>query len=168
MSYTSKQKIEFNKQRKLKGLCIECNSKAVKGSIRCERCNERRKQYNFRDYHKWKNEGKCTQCGKKILTGKLLCEKHYLMHVSSDRLNSGKFWQELKLLLEKQNYKCALTGDKISFETNIELDHITPISRSGKKELSNVRWTTKESNRLKQDLTDKELKELCEKILKTI
>ena len=50
----------------------------------------------------------------------------------------------------------------------MELDHILPTSRKGKSELSNVRWVTKDANRFKQNLTDKELKILCNKILLTI
>lgn len=164
MPITKEQRIE----RKNKKLCIECNNLADAGSVRCKKCNKRRRICDYKNYHKWKKEGKCTWCGGKILVGKLLCGKHYLMRVSLDRLESGKFWKELKLLLEKQDYKCALTGDIISFEDNIELDHIISTSRGGKKELSNVRWVTKEANRLKQNLTDQELKELCKKIIKII
>ena len=112
--------------------------------------------------------GLCNQCGKETIKGKNQCEKHYLMQVSLDRLGSRKYWKELKELIEKQNYKCALTGDIISFNDNIELDHILPTSRKGTNELSNVRWVTKQANRLKQNLTDIELKELCKKILLTI
>lgn len=76
-----------------------------------------------------------------------------------------KYWEELELLIGKQNYKCALTGDNISFNDDIELDHIIPTTRNGKNELSNVRWVTRQSNRLKNNLTDDELREICLKII---
>ena len=69
------------------------------------------------------------------------------------------------LLLEKQNFKCALTGDTISWDDNIELDHIIPSSKKGLSELSNVRWVSKDANRLKQNLSDTELLNICHKVI---
>lgn len=71
-------------------------------------------------------------------------------------------------MMIKQNNKCGLTGENISLDTEIELDHIIPTSKKGVNELSNLRWVTKDANRLKQNKTDSELKELCKKILQTI
>ena len=159
-------KREFVKRQKEKGLCIECSNPAT--GLRCDDCNKRRTENRKQKYKEWKENGLCNQCGKETIKGKNQCEKHYLMQVSLDRLGSRKYWKELKELIEKQNYKCALTGDIISFNDNIELDHILPTSRKGTNELSNVRWVTKQANRLKQNLTDIELKELCKKILSTI
>lgn len=160
-------KREFVKRQKEKGLCIECST-PVNGSIRCDNCNKRRAEYRMRKKIEWKENGLCNQCGKETIKGKNQCEKHYLMQVSLGRLDSGKYWKELKNLLKIQNYKCALSGDKISFDCDIELDHILPTTRGGNNDLSNVRWVTKQANRLKQNLTDIELKELCKKILSTI
>lgn len=160
-------KREFVKKQKEKGLCIECST-PVNGSIRCDNCNKRRAEYRKRKRNEWNENGLCNQCGKETIKGKNQCEKHYLMQVSSGRLGSNKYWKELKDLLKIQNYKCALSGDKISFDDNIELDHILPTTRGGNNDLSNVRWVTKQANRLKQNLTDIELKELCKKILSTI
>ena len=156
---------KWQEEQKSKGLCIECSNPAT--GLRCDACNKRRADYRKRKTIEWKENGLCNQCGKETIKNKNQCEKHYLMQVSSDRLDSSKYWKELKELIEKQNYKCALTGDKISFD-NIELDHILPTSRKGTNELSNVRWVTKQANRFKQNLTDKELKILCNKILLTI
>lgn len=87
------------------------------------------------------------------------------MQISINRLGTSKCWKDLKMLIKKQGYKCALTGDNISFEADIDLDHIIPTTRNGKNELSNVRWVTRQSNRLKHNLTDSELIELCLKII---
>lgn len=157
---------KWQEEQKSKGLCIECTNPAT--GLRCDICNKRRVDYRKRRKLEWKENGLCNQCGKETIKGKNQCEKHYLMQVSLDRLGSSKYWKELKELIEKQNYKCALTGDIISFNDNIELDHILPTSRKGTNELSNVRWVTKQANRLKNNLTDKELKILCNKILLTI
>ena len=160
-------KREFVKIQKEKGLCIECST-PVNGSIRCDNCNKRRTENRKQKYEEWKEKGLCYQCGNEVIKNKNLCEKHYLMQVSSGRLGSSKYWKEIKDLLKIQNYKCALSGDKISFDDGIELDHILPTTRGGNNDLSNVRWVTKQANRLKQNLTDIELKELCKKILSTI
>lgn len=158
---------KWQSEQKNKGLCIECCNPITSG-LRCENCNKRRSKLKKENYIAWKKEERCTQCGKETIKDKNVCEKHYLMSISYKRLGSGKYWKELKEVIEKQNYKCALTGDIISFNDNIELDHILPTSRKGTNELSNVCWVTKEANRLKQNLTNKELKILCNKIIMTI
>ena len=160
-------KREFVKRQKEKGLCIECST-PVNGSIRCDNCNSRRAEYRKKKYNEWKEKGLCCQCGKETLNNKNYCEKHYLQKISNTRLGTSKFWQALKLLIEKQNYKCALTGDDISFEDDIELDHILPIYRGGTNELSNIQWVTRQANWFKRALTEDELIELCEKIVLTL
>ena len=168
MGYTSKERKQFNKQRKENGLCIECNNKATHNTLRCDDCRERRKKYIYKDRLKWKEKDLCCQCGKETLNNKNYCKKHYLMKISYARLGTSKYWKELKELIENQNFKCALTGDAISFEDNIELDHILPSYRGGSDELSNVQWVTKQANWFKRALTENELIELCEKIITTL
>lgn len=90
------------------------------------------------------------------------------MQVAIDRLGTSKFWKDIKYLIKKQEYKCALTKENISFEDDIELDHIIPTTRGGKNEISNVRWVTRKANRLKNNLTDKELKDICLKIVQNL
>ena len=90
------------------------------------------------------------------------------MKISHTRLGSSKYWKELNQLIEKQNYKCALTGDIISFNDNIELDHILPRYRKGKDELSNVQWVTSRANWFKRACTQEELLEICTKIVNTL
>ena len=152
-------KREFVKSQKEKGLCIQCSNPTLKGT-RCEKCRNRRAEIRKENYNKWKQTGLCCQCGRTSIPNKNYCENHYLKKISLIRLGSNLYSKELAELLKKQNYKCALTGDEISFLMDIELDHVTPITRGGRNELSNVRWVTKEANRLKQNLTDKELKVL--------
>jgi hypothetical protein len=157
----------FVKSQKEKGLCIECST-PVNGSIRCEKCNSRRAEYRKKKYKEWKDNGLCCQCGKESLKNKNYCEKHYLMMTSMTNLNTSTYWLSLKELIQKQNHKCALTGDKISFDMDIDLDHIVPKYRGGKDELSNVQWVTKQANWFKRALTEKELLGLCEKIVLTL
>lgn len=157
---------KWQQEQKLKGLCIECSNPA--NGLRCDACNKRRAENRKQKYKDWKERGLCNQCGKETIKGKNQCEKHYLMTTSRTALGTQKYWKDLKNLIQKQNHKCSLTGDVISFESDIDLDHIIPKTRRGKNELSNVRWVTRQANRLKNNLTDSELKELCKKILQTI
>lgn len=107
-------------------------------------------------------------CGKDAVSNKNYCEKHYLMKVSHSRIGTSKHWKYLKELIEKQNYKCTLTGDSITFDDDIELDHIVPKSRGGSNELSNFQWVTKQVNWFKGTWTQKELLTMCRKIVNTI
>jgi hypothetical protein len=160
-------KREFVKSQKEKGLCVEC-SNPVNNSIRCDACNKRRTENRKKNYQEWKEKGLCCQCGKETLNNKNYCEKHYLMKISHARLGTQTYWKELKKLIEKQDYKCALTGDVISFDMNIELDHKLPKYRGGLNDLLNVQWVTKEANWFKRALTETELLILCEKIISTL
>jgi len=157
---------KWQEAQKSKGLCIECSN--IASGLRCEDCNRRRATLRKDNYNKWKDENKCCQCGKDVLENKNYCEKHYLMKISHSRLGTSKYWKDLKVLLEQQKFKCALTGDDISFKLNIELDHIIPTFRGGVNELKNVQWTTKKANSFKRTCTQEELKEICIKIANTI
>ncbi len=157
---------KWQRQQKAKGLCIECSSTA--NGLRCDACNKRRAKLRKENYNKWKEQGKCCQCGRDAIVKKLVCEIHYLKQVSFDRLGTSKYWKELKQLMENQNHRCALTGDELSFDKGIELDHIKPTNRGGTDELSNVQWVTKQVNGFKSDRTQEELFILCNKIVTTI
>lgn len=153
---------KWQDKQKSKGLCIECANPS-KG-LRCDECNKRRSKLKKINYDKWKAENKCIQCGSTTIADKNFCEICYFKRIAHKRLGSSKYHHNIKSLFEKQNGRCALTGDDISFH-NMELDHIIPTSKNGGNEISNVRWVTKESNRLKQNLTDEELVVLCNKII---
>ena len=157
---------KWQAEQKEKGLCIECSNPA--DGLRCSACNSRRAKLRKEKYNKWKEDGKCCQCGKDTLSGKNYCEKHYLMMTSLTNLKTQKHWADLKKLIVKQDYKCAITGDSISLDGDIQLDHIIPLYRGGKKEISNVQWVTRRANWFKRACTQEELLELCEKIVLTL
>ena len=152
--------------QKEKGLCIECSNPA--NGLRCDTCNKRRAEKRKEKYQKWRTESKCCVCGKDALLNKNYCEQHYLMKVSHSRIGTSKHWKYLKTLIEKQNFKCALTGDKITFNDDIELDHIVPKSRGGSNKLSNFQWVTKQVNWFKGTWTENELLTMFRKIINTI
>lgn len=64
-------------------------------------------------------------------------------------------YKELAALWHHQRGCCAITGRRLTRET-AELDHILPKVRGGTDDIANLRWTCKEVNRAKRDLTDAE------------
>lgn len=72
--------------------------------------------------------------------------------------------QELATLWNAQSGRCALTGAPLGPDAH--LDHILPRSRGGTSDPSNLRWLTPTANRLKGNLLDVELLELCAVILR--
>jgi len=58
---------------------------------------------------------------------------------------------ELMRLLKAQDYRCALTGEKLTPNT-AELDHKTPKSKGGKDVVENLQWLDRDVNRMKGKL----------------
>lgn len=72
---------------------------------------------------------------------------------------------ELSKLWGRQRGLCALTGITLVPGENASLDHVTPRSKGGGNEISNLRWIDFPVNRAKSDMSDDELRELCRRIL---
>jgi 5-methylcytosine-specific restriction endonuclease McrA len=51
-------------------------------------------------------------------------------------------------LIEKQKYRCALSGVELTPETAV-LDHIVPITDGGGDDIDNLQWVHEEVNRMK-------------------
>ncbi len=75
--------------------------------------------------------------------------------------------EDLKTLWDIQNGQCGITG-RILDRKYAQLDHIIPKSKGGSDRIENLRWTTKEANLMKRDLTDEELLELCSDVMRWI
>jgi 5-methylcytosine-specific restriction endonuclease McrA len=67
----------------------------------------------------------------------------------------------------KNNSFCYLTGEQIDLDkpSTYSLDHKIPLSRGGKRELSNMGLTTKIVNQAKTSMNPEEFIELCKKVL---
>lgn len=64
------------------------------------------------------------------------------------------------------NPVCYLTGRKLDLMNDVwEFDHITPFSRGGSEDISNVGLTSYDANRAKHDKTVDEFLSLCEEVL---
>jgi hypothetical protein len=64
---------------------------------------------------------------------------------------------------KEQKGFCKLTNIRLN-KSNSQVDHIIPVSKGGTSNISNLRWTLKDVNRMKGDLEDSLFYELCLKI----
>jgi hypothetical protein len=71
---------------------------------------------------------------------------------------------ELMRLLKQQDYRCALTGEKLTPNT-AELDHKTPKSKGGEDTLDNLQWLDRTVNRMKGRLTTEEFIAICKRVV---
>ena len=69
----------------------------------------------------------------------------------------------LKQLIEKQEYRCALSGVVLTPDT-AALDHVVPYSKGGKHRRDNVQWLHEDVNRMKGQMGSREFKEWCRRI----
>lgn len=66
----------------------------------------------------------------------------------------------LKVILEMQGYKCALSGKRLTPEIAV-LDHKIPLSRGGTNDASNLQWLDKEVNKAKGSMDCDEFIAMC-------
>lgn len=71
--------------------------------------------------------------------------------------------KELMQLIEKQNYKCALSGIDLSPQV-AELDHIVPRSKGGSDHISNLQWVHRRINRMKGSMSNETFIQTCKLI----
>ena len=67
---------------------------------------------------------------------------------------------ELFGLIERQDYKCALSGIEITPKT-AALDHITPISKGGTNQIDNLQWLDRKVNKAKSTMMQDDFIKLC-------
>ena len=92
----------------------------------------------------------------------------------NESIKNKGFTYPAKVLIQKKHKKrlkcmpsntiCYVCGD-IIMPGEGELDHVIPASKNGKNDKSNLRWTHRICNRVKQSLTLNELLILIKKIL---
>jgi hypothetical protein len=108
--------------------------------------------------------GLCTQCRQPSLPhSKNLCEKHYFTQKSAQQLKTTSHWQDLKKMLEQQEYRCPYTGNILVLGLNTAIDHKYPKKRFPElsTDISNIQWIDKRVNLVKNDLTHQEFIDLC-------
>ena len=63
-------------------------------------------------------------------------------------------------LLERQQYRCALSGDALSPD-DAELDHVVPVTKGGDNSINNIQIVTKRINRMKGAMTNEQFVAAC-------
>lgn len=66
-------------------------------------------------------------------------------------------------LLEKQNYRCALSGVVLNPD-DCSLDHIVPVSEGGTDHIDNLQWVSREINRSKGCMDNNEFILMCKRV----
>src|SRR5690606_32420688 len=70
---------------------------------------------------------------------------------------------DLRELLRRQNYRCALTGERLT-PANFALDHIVPLANGGDFTAANSQLVLKVVNRAKNTMSEREFVEMCRKV----
>lgn len=124
--------------------------------------------YNKRWIEKQKRLGLCIFCKEKKLKYSFLCKKHFFIQIATSTLKNRKMAHQIEELFYAQKEKCYLTGKKLILGRNTSLDHIVPQSKTPKlkDEISNLRWCTKEVNKLKNNFDYDGLIKLCKNVVK--
>lgn len=84
--------------------------------------------------------------------------------VSPSRPNGAVNTENVMQLLEYQQYRCALTGRRLTPQT-AALDHIVPIRFDGEHAIENTQVLHKDVNRAKGSLTNQEFIQLCQEVV---
>jgi hypothetical protein len=72
---------------------------------------------------------------------------------------------QLKELVEKQGYKCALSGVSLSPETS-QLDHVVALSDGGSNCIENLQWLDAVVNRAKGTMSQEDFVMMCVRVAK--
>lgn len=73
--------------------------------------------------------------------------------------------KRLRVLVERQSFKCALSGQEITPDW-AALDHITPKSEGGRHTMGNVQWVDPRVNTMKGTMGQSEFISLCVAVAK--
>ena len=71
--------------------------------------------------------------------------------------------RRLMALLERQQFKCALSGVKLTPKT-ASLDHCVPVSKGGGIDMDNVQIVHEVINRMKGTLDNEQFREWCDRV----
>lgn len=71
--------------------------------------------------------------------------------------------EELREILHRQNFRCALTGERLT-PSNFALDHIVPITDGGEFTAANSQLVLKSVNRAKNTMSERDFIEMCRQV----
>jgi hypothetical protein len=71
--------------------------------------------------------------------------------------------RQLKEILERQEYRCALSGVKLEPQ-DASLDHIVPVSKGGSNSADNLQFLHKDVNRAKFTMSQQDFIKMCARV----
>jgi 5-methylcytosine-specific restriction endonuclease McrA len=83
--------------------------------------------------------------------------------IEKDRSNGSVSVGNVLALVERQGFRCALTGRKLEPAT-AALDHVVPLTQGGQHRIENTQVLHKEVNRAKGVLTNERFVALCREV----
>jgi hypothetical protein len=160
----------FSKNRTKKdGLDNYCKKCASERTLNWVSNNtERHKNNQIKARRKRTEKGLCKYCLKKSLKHNNLCLEHWYRNVSWNHFKVEKYWEGLKAIAEKQDYKCVYTDETLIPGLNMGLDHKKSQKNNPelKDDIANLQWVTKKINVIKNELSHDEFIDLCNAISK--
>lgn len=94
----------------------------------------------------------------------LVGQRHYRSRQIRPRVAGSVTAAEACALVERQQYRCALTG-RLLTPKSASLDHVLPICRGGKHGIGNAQVLHKQINRIKGVLTNEEFVAVCREVV---
>ena len=70
---------------------------------------------------------------------------------------------ELMTLIERQGYRCALSGVRLEPEHAV-IDHIVPVSKGGDNEIDNLQWVHTVANKMKGNMSNESFIKWCTRV----
>jgi hypothetical protein len=158
---------EYNKQTAAKDgyscWCRQCHRDWKKRKYHSDIAKSRANQIHICNSRL--SRGLCRYCSTPQIPNSCFCEYHWFRDKAYNHLGSGNRTNInlLKTKLEKQNYTCPYTGEKLILGINCSLDHICPPSRFPElaNKLDNVEWVTRRVNLVKGNMTKEEFIKFC-------
>jgi len=154
-----------------RGLCGKCRlNKLADGQNRCVGCIKKEKLAFSERRKRYLSENKCVRCARDKSSVKIWtntdCPFCHLKFKFKYRTSTKDDADNLiNSLLEKQEYKCALTGRDLN-GNKFHIDHIVPKSKSGENIPDNWQLIVEEANVFKTDLSMSEIIKLAKDIAK--
>jgi hypothetical protein len=71
---------------------------------------------------------------------------------------------ELMGLIEQQEFRCAISGAKLT-PSNSVLDHIIPVANGGGNGIENLQWVRRNVNTMKATMSQEEFLKICRRIV---
>lgn len=150
------QKLQYIR-KKNNNLCVRCGVLLINQKYKqlCTDCTLKHTKSIFNRRHKNIENNQCGICGKNEEMGIKICAKCWFKSRASDLGNRQK-WIDYYQIWNKQNRKCPFLNIDLVPGKNLSIDHITPISRNGSNDISNLRMVDINVNRMKGNLMDEE------------